>query len=76
MIADGAAGYTRDADDDHVALPLGLVGLYWIRLFNPLFAANLPQTPDKPWRKKLSFVKDAFRGLGNLKNSGLNLTTA
>ena len=33
-IADGAAGYARDADDQHVAVPLGLVGLYWIRHFS------------------------------------------
>jgi hypothetical protein len=26
-IADGAAGYARDVDDGHVAVPLGLVGL-------------------------------------------------
>jgi hypothetical protein len=31
--ADGSAGMARDAGDDHVALPTGLVALNWIRLY-------------------------------------------
>src|SRR5262249_43000794 len=38
-IADSAAGYSRDVDEQYVAVPLGLVALYWIRLFKPLLAA-------------------------------------
>jgi hypothetical protein len=39
-IADGWAGMTRETEDGHVALPLGLVGLTWLRrwpkgLFTP-----------------------------------------
>ena len=44
-IADGAAGYARTRGDDQVAVPLGLVALYWIRLFKPLLDAGLPQSP-------------------------------
>ena len=32
-IADGAAGLARYIDDGAVAVPLGLVALYWVRLF-------------------------------------------
>jgi SAM-dependent methyltransferase len=35
-IADGAAGLAREHDDDDVSVPLGLVGLTWIRLYKPL----------------------------------------
>jgi SAM-dependent methyltransferase len=44
-IADGSAGYGRETEDGFVAIPLGLAGLYWIRLFKPLLAAGLPQSP-------------------------------
>ena len=39
--------YARDTDDGHVAVPLGLVGLYWVRLFKPLLAARSPAKPDQ-----------------------------
>jgi hypothetical protein len=44
-VADGAAGHASLEGDEHVSVPLGLVGLYWIRLFKPLLAADLPQSP-------------------------------
>lgn len=43
--ADGAAGLAVEDGDDHVRLPLGLVALYWLRLYLPLAAADLPQAP-------------------------------
>ena len=61
-IADGAAGFARPgANDDHVELPLGLVALYWIRSFQPLIKADLPQQPRG--NLHLGFVKEGFRGL-------------
>ncbi|MDE0129054.1 MAG: methyltransferase type 11 [Gammaproteobacteria bacterium] len=61
-IADGAAGFARPgANDDHVELPLGLVALYWIRSFQPLIKADLPQQPRG--NQHLGFVKAGFRGL-------------
>ena len=37
----------KKGPDDHVDLPLGLVALFWIRLFKPLLAPDrmLPQNP-------------------------------
>jgi hypothetical protein len=43
--ADAAGGLAEDDGDDHIRLPLGLVGLYWLRLYLPLSAVNLPQAP-------------------------------
>lgn len=61
-IADGAAGFARPgANDDHVELPLGLVALYWIRSFQPLIKADLPQQPRG--NQHLGFAKAGFRGL-------------
>ncbi len=59
-IADGAAGSAVDGsgdDPDHVTLPLGLVALYWIRLFKPLLGKPLPQSPENRGLARLGFVK-------------------
>jgi hypothetical protein len=47
-IADGVAGMARDAGEEHVAVPLGLAGLYWLRLYKPLLEAGLPQRTRLP----------------------------
>jgi hypothetical protein len=39
-IADGAAGLALDAGDTHVAVPLGLVALTWLRLYVLLTAST------------------------------------
>ena len=61
-IADGASGWAREGTEDHVDLPLGLVALFWTRLFKPLLhpARILPQSP----------VNRGFRGLGFVKPKG------
>jgi SAM-dependent methyltransferase len=60
-IADTSPNVARDADD-HVALPLGLVALYWLRLFKPLLERGLPQMPERAGAGP-SFVREAFRAL-------------
>ncbi len=57
-IADASPNVAREIGED-VELPLGLIALYWIRMFKPLIARGLPQTPDG----RMGFVKDAFRAL-------------
>ena len=62
-IADGAAGWAADGsgdDGDWVDVPLGLVALYWIRLFKPLLAdgRRLPQMPGNVGLKGLGFVRE------------------
>lgn len=61
--ADGAAGLARDADGDHVAVPLGLVALNWLRLYLPLIAAGLPQTATNQGTSGLGFAKEGFQAL-------------
>ena len=65
-IADGAAGFALDHDDEFIAVPMGLVALTWIRLFKPLLAANLPQSPSNVGLQNLGFVKNAYRELENM----------
>ncbi len=44
-VADSAVGLAAPGNGDRVSVPLGLVALYWIRMFKPLLQAGLPQTP-------------------------------
>ena len=57
-IADGSPNVAREGPD-FVELPLGLVALYWIRMFKPLVERGLPQRTGSA----MGFVKDAFRAL-------------
>jgi SAM-dependent methyltransferase len=72
-IADGASGLAREADEDHVAVPLGLVGLYWLRLFKPLLSARLPQTRGNVGEAGLGFVREGFRALGAVSHLDLRV---
>ena len=60
-IADASPNVARDAGDA-VLLPLGLVALYWLRLYKPLLDRNLPQRSGGG----LGFVKDAYRALSHM----------
>ena len=62
-IADGAAGYAKSEEDGFISIPLGLVGLYWLRLFKPLLVAGLPQQPGNRGLDRLGFVREDFRRL-------------
>jgi SAM-dependent methyltransferase len=57
-IADISPNVAREADDC-VELPLGLIALYWLRMFKPLIENGLPQLPGET----MGFVKDAFHAL-------------
>ncbi|WP_243361630.1 class I SAM-dependent methyltransferase [Fundidesulfovibrio terrae] len=72
-IADGAAGMARDAGDDFVSLPLGLVALNWIRMFKPLLAADLPQTSANRLGNGLGFVNEGFRKLSSISHLDLRI---
>lgn len=62
--ADGAAGLAVDDGEDHVALPLGLVVLNWLRLYLPLLRADLPQSPvNVRGGDKLGFAKQGVQTL-------------
>jgi SAM-dependent methyltransferase len=72
-IADSSAGYARDTDDGYVAVPLGLVGLYWIRLFKPLLLNDLPQSPTNRGYDRLGFAKEGFRNLADVSHLDLRI---
>jgi len=57
-IADGSPNVAREAGED-VEIPLGLVALYWLRMFKPLVERDLPQRSGE----RMGFVKDAFKAL-------------
>ncbi|WP_237216703.1 methyltransferase domain-containing protein [Falsiroseomonas oryziterrae] len=58
-IADASPNVAREAEA-HVELPLGLVALYWLRMYKPLVERGLPQAPAGVG---LAFVRDAFHAL-------------
>jgi SAM-dependent methyltransferase len=72
-IADGAAGFAREHDDSHIAIPMGLVALTWIRLYRPLLAAGFPQNPINQGYDRLGFVKEAFRKLDIVSHHDLRV---
>jgi SAM-dependent methyltransferase len=50
-------------EEEAVRVPLGLLALFWIRMFKPLVEQGLPQTPSDGKGRGLGFVKASFRGL-------------
>lgn len=58
-IADQSASFAR-YHDNHVELPLGLIALYWLRMFKRLVEQDIPQAPSNRDGAGLGFVKDAF----------------
>ncbi len=44
-IAQSASGMAEVEDEQKVVIPLGLFGLYWLRVYRPLLDENLPQLP-------------------------------
>ena len=74
-IADGAAGLVREHGEGAVSVPLGLVALYWIRLFLPLLAADFPQTPKNRRLDGLRFVDAGFERLLGCAPNDLRIGT-
>ena len=56
-IADTAAGSTRH-ESEYVAIPLGLVALFWMRMYKPLIENGLPQMPISRIGTGPGFVTD------------------
>ena len=66
--------WRNDASDEQTVLPLGLVALYWIRLFKPLLARGLPQSPENRGLGRLGFVRsDGFPRLMDVADIDLRL---
>lgn len=64
-IAEGAMGAVIRRDESQLVLPLGLVALYWLRLYKPLLHGASPM-PQISGERRLGFVGDAFDALRDL----------
>lgn len=64
-IAEHAPASASPATDtaDAVDLPLGLVALFWVRMYLPLIRHGLPQAPRNSGPDGLGFAKAGFRAL-------------
>lgn len=60
-IANSALGLAIPDGNGQVRLPLGLVALYWIRIYLPLIRSGIPQLPSGSGRP--GFAKEAFNAL-------------
>jgi len=58
-----AAALPAPDQPDTVELPLGLVALYWVRMYLPLVRLGLPQLPKNSGPDRLGFAKAGFRRL-------------
>jgi SAM-dependent methyltransferase len=64
-IADSAAGLAR-YESDSVVVPLGLVSLFWMRMYKPLIENGLPQMPRSRLGTGPGFVTDSFNALRSI----------
>ena len=64
--ADSAQGMARAQGDEFVSVPLGLIGLIWLRLYKPLLDASLPQSPKNIGIEGLGFAKEGYAGISSL----------
>lgn len=58
-----AAAVPAAGEADAVEVPLGLVALYWVRMYLPLVRLGLPQAPRNQGPEGLGFAKAGFRRL-------------
>lgn len=61
-IADTASGSARH-ESDYVAVPMGMVALFWMRMYKPLIENALPQMPVSRIGTRPGFVTDSFNAL-------------
>ena len=70
-IADGLPGMVLRRTEDYVTVPLGLVGLYWLRLYKPLIQDN--QLRQTLGNAGCGFAKEPFDALHHLSTSDLRV---
>ena len=65
-VAHSAPGFAREAGD-FVEVPLGIVALFWLRLYLPLLRADMPQSPNNTTRfENLGFAKAPLAQLSDI----------
>lgn len=70
-IADGVPGMVLARSDDWVDIPLGLVGLYWIKLYQPLIIKH--HLRQLPGAANYGFAKDDFNKLADVSPLDLRI---
>jgi hypothetical protein len=68
-IAECSPGPNRPVNEEYVAVPLGLVAVFWLFQFKPVLQAGLPQTPANRGLDGLGFIRDACRRITHLRIS-------
>jgi SAM-dependent methyltransferase len=71
-IADTASGSARH-ESDYVAVPMGMVALFWMRMYKPLIENALPQMPISRKGTRPGFVTDSFNALRLINPSELRV---
>ena len=65
-VAHSAPGFAREVGD-LVEVPLGMVALFWLRLYLPLLRADMPQNPTNTSKfANLGFAKSPLEQLGDI----------
>mgnify|MGYP001815025296 FL=1 len=71
-IAEGAPGVVVRRTDTYVDIPLGIVGLFWLKQYKPLLLKyKIPQHPNI--RQGYGFVREDFHMLGKVSNYDLRV---
>jgi SAM-dependent methyltransferase len=71
-IAEGAPGVIRQRTDSYVDIPLGLVGLYWLKQYKPLLLNHkIPQHPNT--RQGYGFAGEDFYKLALVSSYDLRI---
>jgi SAM-dependent methyltransferase len=71
-IAEGSPGAISRRTDDYVDIPLGLLGLFWLKQYKPLLLNhNIPQHPNT--RQGYGFAGDDFYRLAQLSSYDLRI---
>lgn len=76
-IAEGHAGAVIEQHEDSVLLPLGLVALYWLKLYKPLVDGPKPMQQSSNVNKGLGFIKpNGWGSLASFANNDFYLGAA
>ncbi|RLQ23619.1 methyltransferase domain-containing protein [Seongchinamella sediminis] len=71
-IAEGCPGIVIHRSEDYVDIPLGIVGLYWLKQYKPLVLTHkIPQLPNT--RQGMGFAGDDFYKLASISNYDLRV---
>jgi hypothetical protein len=65
-IAEGSIGFSRQVNEGMIAIPMGLVAVFWLRQFKPLLQADLPQARHNRGLDGLGFVKSAYKAIDHI----------